>query len=91
MTVVLTSGGYPGSYRKGFPISGIEAAEADPDVVVFHAGTEMRAGKLVTSGGRVLSVTALGDTLEDARAKAYAAARKISFEGMVFRTDIAAV
>lgn len=91
VTVVLTSGGYPGSYRKGFPISGIEAAEADPDVVVFHAGTEMRAGKLVTSGGRVLSVTALGDTLEDARAKAYAAARKISFEGMVFRTDIAAV
>ncbi len=90
VTVALTSGGYPGDYRKGFEITGIGAAEADPDVVVFHAGTDLRVGKLVTAGGRVLNVTALGDTLEQARQKAYAAAKKISFEGMVYRTDIAA-
>jgi phosphoribosylamine--glycine ligase len=90
VTVVLTSEGYPGLYRKGFEITGVEAAEADPDVVVFHAGTERRAGKLVTNGGRVLNVTALGETVAEAREKAYAAARKIDFQGVVYRTDIAA-
>ena len=62
--------------------------EGDDDAVVFHAGTENRLGKLVTNGGRVLNVTACGETLEQAREKAYAAARKIDFEGCVFRTDI---
>lgn len=90
VTVVLTSEGYPGSYKKGFEIFGIAAAEEDPDVVVFHAGTETRAGKLVTNGGRVLNVTALGDTVQAAREKAYAAARKIRFDGVVYRNDIAA-
>lgn len=90
VTVVLTSGGYPGPYAKGFPITGIELAERDPDVVVFHAGTERKGGRLLTAGGRVLNVTALGETIADARAKAYAAVEKISFSGMVFRRDIAA-
>ncbi|MCA8925774.1 MAG: phosphoribosylamine--glycine ligase [Planctomycetes bacterium] len=90
LTITLTSAGYPGRYETSKPIRGIEAAEEDPDVVVFHAGTERRMGKLVTNGGRVLNVTALGDTLAQAREKAYAAARKIEFEGLVFRTDIGA-
>jgi phosphoribosylamine--glycine ligase len=90
VTVVLTSGGYPASYDKGFPITGIEEAEAEDDVVVFHAGTEMRASKLVTSGGRVLGVTALGATVAEARERAYTAAKKIQFQGVVYRTDIAA-
>jgi phosphoribosylamine---glycine ligase len=90
VTVVLTSGGYPGRYAKGFPITGVELAERDPDVVVFHAGTESRGGKLLTAGGRVLNVTALGDTIADARRKAYEAVEKIHFEGMVYRSDIAA-
>ncbi|MGE0708829.1 MAG: phosphoribosylamine--glycine ligase [Planctomycetota bacterium] len=88
VTVVLTSAGYPERYTKGHQIAGISLAERDPDVVVFHAGTEHRGGRLVTDGGRVLNVTALGDTVADARRKAYAAAAKISFEGMVYRTDI---
>ncbi|RMG18312.1 MAG: phosphoribosylamine--glycine ligase [Planctomycetota bacterium] len=90
VTVILASEGYPGSYAKGREITGIEAAEALGDVVVFHAGTERRAGKLVTHGGRVLCVTALGDTVSAARERAYEAARCIHFEGMVYRTDIAA-
>ncbi len=90
VTVVMTSSGYPGPYRKGVEIRGIYDAESDPDVVVFHAGTALRAEKLVTNGGRVLNVTALGETIEDARTKAYAAVRKIRFDGAVYRTDIAA-
>src|SRR6266536_2896646 len=75
VTVVLASGGYPGSYRRGFPITGIEAAEAAPDVHVYHAGTTRdAAGEVRTAGGRVLSVTALGDDLPEARSRAYAAA-----------------
>ena len=88
--VVLASGGYPGPIEKGKAIAGIESANADPDVVVFHAGTVDRDGRVVTNGGRVLGVTALGATLEDARTKAYAAAAKISFEGKQFRRDIGA-
>jgi phosphoribosylamine--glycine ligase len=90
VTVALTSGGYPGRYGKGYPITGIAQAEQDPDVVVFHAGTSSRAGRVLTNGGRVLNVTALGNTVAEARRKAYQAVEKISFEGMVFRTDIAA-
>ena len=71
--IVLASGGYPGPVEKGKVITGIEAASADPDVVVFHAGTALKDGQVITNGGRVLGVTALGSTLEEARAKAYAA------------------
>ena len=88
--IVLASGGYPGAIEKGKVITGIDAANNDPDVVVFHAGTALKEGRIVTSGGRVLGVTALGATLEEARTKAYAAADKISFEGKQLRRDIGA-
>ena len=88
--IVLASGGYPGPIEKGKEITGIEEASKDPDVVVFHAGTVSKEGKVVTNGGRVLGVTALGATLEETRAKAYAAADRISFEGKQLRRDIGA-
>jgi phosphoribosylamine--glycine ligase len=93
LTVVLASRGYPGAYDKGKPITGLEAAEEDPAVTVFHAGTRMRAGaeKVVeTAGGRVLAVTATGDALAQAAARAYAAADHIEFEGKQLRRDIGA-
>ena len=88
--VILASGGYPGAYEKGKTISGIEAAGALPDVVVFHAGTKPVDGTVRTNGGRVLGVTSLGDNLAEARRKAYAAADLISFEGLQRRNDIGA-
>ena len=89
VTVVLTSAGYPGSYEKGKVITGVEDAEAMDDVTVYHAGTALTdAGELVTSGGRVLDVTALGDTFEAARDRAYAACEKIQFDGKTLRHDI---
>ena len=88
--IVLASGGYPGPIEKGKVITGIEAANADPDVMVFHAGTTLKDGQVVTSGGRVLGITALGASLEEARHKAYAAADKIAFEGKQLRRDIGA-
>jgi phosphoribosylamine--glycine ligase len=88
VTVVLAAGDYPASSDKGSPISGIAEAEAT-GAVVFHAGTAMRGEALVTSGGRVLNVSALGPTIETARERAYAACEKISWEGMRYRTDIA--
>lgn len=84
--LVLASGGYPLDYKKGYPISGLE--EAGKNAVVFHAGTAEKDGQIVTNGGRVLGVTALGDTLEQAIANAYAAAKPVSFQDMHFRTDI---
>ncbi|MBV6717348.1 phosphoribosylamine--glycine ligase [Paenibacillus chitinolyticus] len=84
--VILASGGYPGSYPKGLPIEGLDAAGG---ALVFHAGTALEEGRLVTSGGRVLGVTALGRDIADAREKAYAAADRIFFEGKQNRTDIA--
>lgn len=87
-TVVLCSPGYPGSYPKGHPITGIEEAEAMEDIVVFHAATKQSDGQLLTDGGRVLNVTATGDTLESALEKAYAAVKLIHFEGVHYRTDI---
>lgn len=87
-TVVLCSPGYPGSYPKGNPITGIEAAEAMEDIVVFHAATKQSGDQLLTDGGRVLNVTATGDTLESALEKAYAAVKLIHFEGVHYRTDI---
>lgn len=88
VTVVLASGGYPGPYEKGKAITGIDAAEADPDVQVFHAGTADRDGQLVTYGGRVLNVTAVGHDLPQAIARAYAAVDKIHFDGLHHRRDI---
>ena len=89
VAVVLTSAGYPGSYEKGKVITGVEDADALDGVTVYHAGTAVAdAGELVTSGGRVLAVTALGDTFEAARDLAYAACEKIDFEGKTLRHDI---
>jgi len=88
--VVMASGGYPGSYAKGKPIQGLAEAAKMPDVKVFHAGTALKDGKIVTNGGRVLGVTALGKDLKAAQAAAYAAVEKIQFDGAHFRRDIAA-
>ncbi|MCT4604712.1 MAG: phosphoribosylamine--glycine ligase [Marinisporobacter sp.] len=84
--VVVASGGYPESYEKGKEIHGLEDIERD--AFVFHAGTTIVDGKVLTNGGRVLGVTALGDTIEEARKKAYANASRISFENMYYRKDI---
>ena len=91
VTIVLASGGYPGSYVTGQPITGVEAAAADGDVEVFHAGTARDAdGALVTAGGRVLAVTATGADVSTARTRATDAADRIHFDGLQRRTDIAA-
>jgi phosphoribosylamine--glycine ligase len=86
--IVLASGGYPGNYEKGKIISGIDEAEMQNDIVVFHAGTKMENNNLITNGGRVLGISATGDTLEEALIKAYKAIEKISFDGMQYRRDI---
>jgi len=86
--VVLASGGYPVEYKKGYEITGIDDAEKDKDIVVFHAGTTFKDCKLVTNGGRVLGVTAVGKDIDEARKKAYAAVDKINFEKKHFRHDI---
>lgn len=86
--VIAASGGYPGGYKTGFPITGLEEAATLPGVAVFHAGTALSDGRIVTSGGRVLGVTAVGDDLKQALARAYEAIDKIHFEGMFFRRDI---
>ena len=86
--VVMASGGYPGNYEKGFPITGIEAAEAEEGVTVFQAGTRHDGEHLVTDGGRVLGVTATGATLADALEHAYKGVDRIQFEGVQFRRDI---
>ncbi|KKT00979.1 MAG: Phosphoribosylamine-glycine ligase [Candidatus Nomurabacteria bacterium GW2011_GWA2_43_15] len=87
-TVVLASGGYPENYEKGKIISGIDEAEAESDIVVFHAGTKIENNNLVTNGGRVLGISAMGNTLEEALAKAYKATKKISFAGIQYRKDV---
>ncbi len=88
--VVMASGGYPGNYAKAKVIDGIDAANALPQTKVFHAGTALKDGQIVTAGGRVLGVTALGNDLKLAQAAAYSAVEKIHFEGAQFRRDIAA-
>jgi phosphoribosylamine---glycine ligase len=88
--VVMASGGYPGKYERGKAISGLDAAGALPGAKVFHAGTALKDGHIVTNGGRVLGVTASGQNLKAAQAAAYAAAEKIHFDGAHFRRDIAA-
>ena len=87
-TVVMASGGYPGNYAKGKPIAGLAGAEA-AGCSVFHAGTSLADGQLLTNGGRVLAVTGLGDDLAGAAQKAYAGLAHIAFDGAVWRTDIA--
>ncbi len=89
VSVVLASGGYPGKYEKGLPISGIEQAQSMDDVLIFHAGTALDQGKIITNGGRVLNVSALGNSLLEAKELAYKAISLISFEGMFYRKDIA--
>lgn len=89
VSISLASGGYPGAYRSGLPIRGVEEANRLENVQVFHAGTAVKDGQLVTAGGRVLSVAAYGPTLREAVARAYDAAARISFEGMHYRRDIA--
>ncbi|MGN0521381.1 MAG: phosphoribosylamine--glycine ligase [Eubacterium sp.] len=85
--VIMASGGYPKSYPKGIEITGLENGQLD-GVTVYHAGTSLDDGRLVTSGGRVLGVTALGDTLEQALEKSYEAVKKIHFDGAHYRKDI---
>ena len=87
--VVLASGGYPDQYEKGLKISGVEDVENTEGIKVFHAGTNFD-GELKTSGGRVLGVSAVGDTLKEAIEKSYEGVKKINFEGKQFRTDIGA-
>ncbi len=87
VTVVIASGGYPENYEKGKEISGLD--DIDNDIIVFHAGTKFDNEKIVTNGGRVLAVTCLDDSIEKAREKVYQNIKKICFENMEFRTDIA--
>jgi phosphoribosylamine---glycine ligase len=89
VTVVLASGGYPGKYETGKPISGLDDAAKLDAVQVFHAGTKQVNGQIITAGGRVLAVTALGPTMEAARTRAYDAISRIHFEGCHYRRDIA--
>jgi len=86
--VVMCSEGYPNSYEKGRTITGVDDAESEDDIIVFHAGTDCSSGVLRTSGGRVLGVTALGSDLETARNRANAACEKIQFDGAFWRSDI---
>jgi len=89
VSITLASGGYPGKYRTGLPITGIEEASRLADVQIFHAGTALQDGQLVTAGGRVLSIAARGATLQEAVLRAYDAASRISFANMHYRRDIA--
>ena len=90
--VILASGGYPKTYKKGLPISGLEENGQLPGepAEVFHAGTKLESGRYYTNGGRVLGVTATASSLEEAVSRAYAAADRISFEGLHRRGDIGA-
>lgn len=86
--IVAASGGYPGSYTNGYKITGLDEAATVPGVVVFHAGTTLVGGDILTNGGRVLGVTAIGDTLQQALDRAYEGTAKVQFEGMYYRRDI---
>jgi phosphoribosylamine--glycine ligase len=86
--VVASSAGYPGSYKTGFPITGLDAAARIPAVEIFHSGSVQSGNQLLTNGGRVLGVTAAAPTLEEALARAYQAMAEIQFEGIYYRHDI---
>jgi phosphoribosylamine--glycine ligase len=86
--VVMTSRGYPGPYDQGALIAGLEEAAAEPDVMIFHAGTNHTKGQILTGGGRVLGVTGLGQDIQGAIATTYRAVKKIHWEGAHYRTDI---
>ena len=86
--VVMVSGGYPGHYETGKEITGLDQLKDLDGVVAFHAGTRLAGGRLVTAGGRVLGITALGDRVSDAVARAYEACEKVRFEGAYYRRDI---
>jgi phosphoribosylamine--glycine ligase len=88
--VVMASGGYPASYEKGLPISGLDDAAKIDDLMVFHAGTTLEDGKIVNQGGRVLGVTGLGDSVRDAIDKAYVGVKVIHWDGVHYRNDIGA-
>nr|MBU9889213.1 phosphoribosylamine--glycine ligase [Candidatus Omnitrophota bacterium] len=89
MAVVMASGGYPGAYEKGVPINGLEPLKENAEVFIFHAGTAWdESRRMVTAGGRVLAVTALGETLKSAHDRAYHAVSKINFQGGFCRRDI---
>jgi phosphoribosylamine--glycine ligase len=87
--VVVASGGYPDAYQKGKTITGLDDVRELEDVIVFHAGTKEQDGDIVTSGGRVLGVTALGKTIAEAKTAAYEAVDRIRFDGAYCRRDIA--
>lgn len=86
--VVMAAGGYPGGYEKGFPIRGLDEVAGVPDTMVFHAGTQVRDGQILTNGGRVLCVTALGQTVTEAQARAYALVKRIRWQDAYYRRDI---
>ena len=88
--VVVASGGYPGKYQKGKVISGLERLKKMEDVIAFHAGTKLQDGKVITSGGRVLGITARDETISKAKERAYKGVKEIYFEDMYYRKDIAA-
>jgi phosphoribosylamine--glycine ligase len=90
MCVVMSSGGYPGPYEVGKEITGLESAATVEDTVVFHAGTRQAGQRILTAGGRVLGVTAMGDTLQAARDRCYQAVDRIQFDGAYCRRDIGA-
>ena len=88
--VVIASGGYPKRYKKGLPIDGLDTVEGmDENIIVFHAGTAQRGDTIITNGGRVLNVVAVGNSFEEAASRAYEAVDKISFDRAFYRTDIA--
>jgi len=86
--VVMASKGYPGEYEKGKPIRGLKEVTRMEDVFVFHAGTALKDGQVMTNGGRVLGVTGLGEDIPRAIEKTYQAVKKISWDGVQYRTDI---
>ena len=88
VAVVMAAGGYPGTYEKGKVVTGLDSLKDEKDLFVFHAGTSLKEGQVVTNGGRVLAVTALGEGIEEAISTAYEAVNKISWDGAYFRTDI---
>jgi phosphoribosylamine--glycine ligase len=88
LCVVMASAGYPATSQKGIPIKGLEHAAALEDTIVYHAGTKSENNTILTNGGRVLGVTALGDSLEQAHDNAYRAVELIHFDGMQYRKDI---